>query len=174
EGAGDIDAPARLEGLTRDDWLLAHCVHLPTDHQLKGTILHNARSNLNNAVGYAEPARFANPVALGTDGIGANMIESFRLAYVMQRSVDVTCGPDDAWSWLENGWNIVPEARSDQVTWSYEPMDPWHLAFTPGVRPLEVKVDGEVLMADGKPTKVDPVEIRAKAAEQANRLHERL
>ena len=174
EGVGDVDAPKMLEGLTRDSWLLAHCVHLPTDHSLKGTILHNPRSNLNNAVGYADPVRFSNPVALGTDGIGANMIESFRLAYVMERSGDVTCGPDDAWSWLETGWEIMPEARNDEVTWSYEPMDPWHLAFTAGVRPVEVKVDGEVLLADGRPTRVDPAEIRAKASEQAARLHARL
>ncbi|MFV1962781.1 MAG: amidohydrolase family protein [Acidimicrobiia bacterium] len=174
EGVGDIDAPQKLDGLTRDNWLLAHCVHLPTDHTLKGTILHNARSNLNNAVGYANPARFSNPVALGTDGIGANMIESFRIAYVMERSVDISCGPDDAWSWLEAGWDIIPEARNDEVIWSYDPMDPWHLAFTPGVRPLQVKVDGLVLLADGIPTLVDPVEIRAKASEQAARLHARL
>lgn len=174
EGVGDVDAPQKLQGLTRDDWLLAHCVHLPTDHDLKGTILHNARSNLNNAVGYANPARFVNPVALGTDGIGANMIESFRIAYVMERSVDVTSGPDDAWSWLENGWNILPEARNDEVVWSYDPMDPWHLAFTPGVRPLKVTIDDEVLLDNGVPTKIDPVEIRAKAAEQAARLHARL
>ena len=174
EGIGDIDAPARLEGLTRDDWLLSHCVHLPTEHSLRGTILHNPMSNLNNAVGYAEPARFSNPVALGTDGIGGNVIEAFRLAYVMQRSVDVTCGPDTAWRWLETGWELMPEARGDEVTWSYEPMDPWHIAFTPGVRPLEVKVGGEVVFADGAPTKVDPVEVRAMAAEQAARLHARL
>jgi cytosine/adenosine deaminase-related metal-dependent hydrolase len=174
EGIGDVDAPQRLDGLTRDNWLLSHCVHLPTDHTLRGTILHNPRSNLNNAVGYANPARFSNPVALGTDGIGANMIESFRLAYVLQRSVDVTCGPDTAWSWLESGWDLMPEARTDQVTWSYDPMDPWHLAFTPGVRPLEVRVDGEVVFADGRPTRVDATEVRAKAAEQAARLHARL
>ena len=174
EGVGDKDAPKRLEGLTRDDWLLSHCVHLPTNHALRGTILHNPRSNLNNAVGYADPARFSNPVALGTDGIGANMIESFRLAYVMQRSVDVTCGPDNAWSWLETGWDLMPEARSDEVSWSYEPMDPWHLAFTPGVAPLEVKIDGEIVFAEGKPTRVDAAEIRTKAREQATRLHARL
>jgi len=174
EGVGDIEAPERLAGLTEDNWLLSHCVHLPTDHSLKGTILHNPMSNLNNGVGYADPARFSNPVALGTDGIGANMIESFRLAYVMQRSVDVTVGPDPAWSWLEEGWNIVPEARTDEVTWSYDPMDPWHVAFTSGIHPLEVKVDGEVVFADGKPTKVDGEEIRAKAREQAKRLHARL
>ena len=149
-------------------------MHLPTDHTLKGTILHNPMSNLNNAVGYANPARFSNPVALGTDGIGGNVLESFRLAYVMQRSVDVTVGPDPAWGWLQTGYDIIPEARNDEVTWSYDPMDPWHIAFTPGIRPLEIKVDGEVVFADGKPTKVDADEVRAKAAEQAARLHARL
>jgi cytosine/adenosine deaminase-related metal-dependent hydrolase len=174
EGPGDIDAPKRLAGLTNDRWLLSHCVHLPTDHDLEGTILHNPRSNLNNGVGYADPARFSNPIALGTDGIGANMIESFRLAYVMQRSVDVTVGPDPAWSWLETGWDLVPEARNDEVTWSYDPMDPWHIAFTAGIHPLEVKVDGDVVFADGTTTRVDAQEIRAKAREQAARLHARL
>jgi len=174
EGIGDIDAPTRLAGLTQDNWLLSHAVHLPDDHGLHGIILHNPRSNLNNAVGYANPARFSNPVALGTDGIGANVIESFRLAYAMQRSVDVTAGPDPAWSWLENGWRIMPGARSDEVTWSYDPMDPWHIAFTPSIRPLEVKVDDEVVFKDGKTTRVDADEVRAKAREQAARLHARL
>jgi hypothetical protein len=174
EGLEDAAAPARLAGLTRDDWLLAHCVHLPTDHALKGTILHNPFSNLNNAVGYANPARFTNPVALGTDGIGADMIETFRIAYALQRSVDVTCGPGTSWSWLETGWSLVPEAKGDRVTWSYDPMDPWQVAFTPGIRPLRVEIGGEVAFADGRPTRVDAGEIRAKAREQAVRLHARL
>lgn len=174
EGPEDHEAPIKLKGLTSDQWLLAHCVHLPTDHELKGTILHNPMSNLNNAVGYANPVRFANPVALGTDGIGGNVIESFRLAYVMQRSVDVTSSPETAWSWLETGWDLMPEAKEDLVTWSYQPMDPWHLAFTSGVRPIRVEVDGRVVLEDGVPTMVDPVEIRAKASEQAARLHARL
>jgi hypothetical protein len=125
-------------------------------------------------VGYADPARFANPIALGTDGIGANMIEEFRLAYVMQRSANVTASPETAWSWLESGWNLVPEAKDDRVVWSYDPMDPWHLAFTAGVHPLEVTIDGEVMLKDGLATRVDGAEVRAKAAEQAARLHGRL
>jgi len=174
EGSGDADAAGRLAGLTRDDWLLAHCIHLPDDHSLRGTIQHNVRSNMNNAVGYARPFRFANPIVLGTDGIGGNMIEEFRLAYFKQREVDVLATPETAWGWLENGWNLVPEAKNDRVTWSYEPMDPWHLAFTPGVRPLEIEVDGEVIFTDGRPTRVDAGEVRARAAEQAARLHARL
>ncbi len=174
EGPEDADAPSRLRGLTNDGWLLAHCVHLPDDHDLDGTILHNPMSNLNNAVGYADPARFHSPVALGTDGIGADMIDTFRLAYVMNRSVDVTASPDRAWSWLEQGWELVPEARHDIVTWTYEPMEPWYVAFTAGIRPLDVVVDGVRVLADGEPTQVDAFEIRAKAAEQAARLHARL
>ncbi len=171
EGRQDMGAPTKLEGLTSDDWLLAHCVHLPTNHRLRGTILHNPRSNLNNAVGYANPVRFANPVALGTDGIGANVIESFRLAYAMHRSADVTASPDVAWAWLETGWDLIPEARDDLVTWTYQPMDPWHVAFTSGVRPIRVEIDGRLVVDEGLPTLVDPREIRAKAAEQAARLH---
>ena len=38
----------------------------------------------------------------------------------------------------------------------------------------EVKVAGESVLKDGVATKVDPVEVRAKAAEQAERLHARL
>ncbi len=174
EGPGDADAPQRLAGMTRDDWLLIHGVHLSDNHGLDGTIVHNPRSNLNNAVGYARPFRFRNPVAIGTDGIGAAMIEEFRLAYFMHRSADVTASPETAWSWLEHGWDLVPEARNDRVTWSYDPMDPWYLAFTPGVRPLEVEIDGEVVYRDGSPTKVDATEIRAKAREQAKRLHAKL
>jgi hypothetical protein len=60
------------------------------------------------------------------------------------------------------------------VTWTYEPMDPWQLAFTPGVGPTRVEVDGEVVWADGAPTRVDAAEVRARAAEEADRLHQRM
>jgi hypothetical protein len=170
----DVEPARRLAGLAREDWVLAHCVHLPTRPGLPGTVVHNPMSNLNNAVGYADPARFDNRVALGTDGIGGNVLEAFRLAYVLQRSVDVTCGPDTAWSWLENGWDLVPEARQDEVVWSYDPMDPWQVAFTPGIRPLRVTVGGEVVLEDGRATRVDADEVRARAREQAARLHARL
>ena len=174
EGPGDADALHRLRDLADDDWLLVHGVHLPDDHGLAGTMVHNPRSNMNNAVGYARPARFANPVALGSDGIGADMLDEFRLAYVRQRENDVTASPETAWGWLATGWDLFPEARSDRVTWSYADMDPWRLAFTTGVGPLTVEVDGELVLVDGRPTRVDPDEIRARAAEEAVRLHRRI
>jgi cytosine/adenosine deaminase-related metal-dependent hydrolase len=172
ESAGDAGAGRRLEEVSADDWLLAHCVHL--DRPLAGTIAHNPRSNMNNGVGYALPSRFGGRVVLGSDGIGADMLEEFRLAYARLRELDVTASPELPWSWMEAGAELFPEVLEDRVTWSYSPMEPFHAAFTPGISPLEVVVGGEVVLAEGRPTRVDAVEVRRKAAEQAARLHARL
>lgn len=167
---GPADTWDRLTPHTADDWWLIHGVHLPDDHGLSGTIIHNPRSNMNNAVGYARPRRFENAIGLGTDGIGADMLDEFRVAFVRGREDDVTLAPDEVWSWLEPGLDLFPEAREDRVTWDYTPMDPWRLAYSTGVSPTDVVVDGERVLADGCATRVDADEIRAKAAEAAQRL----
>jgi cytosine/adenosine deaminase-related metal-dependent hydrolase len=175
EGDDDADAATRLAGLSTDRWLLAHCVRLSERSGLHGTIVHNPRSNMNNGVGYAAPTRFDNPVALGSDGIGASMIDEFQVAYARLREHDVTEAPTTAWSWVEAGWSLLPEARQDRVTWSYDGVDdPWRLAFTTGARAIDVEVEGERMLHDGRPTRVDPVEIRIRAAEQAQRLFSKL
>ena len=105
---------------------------------------------MNNAVGYARPARSPNPVVLGTDGIGADMLEEFRLAYVApagrRRDADARHGVVVA---RGRATAFVPEARDDRVTWSYDHADsPWHVAFTPGIRAARRRrVDGEVAAA---------------------------
>lgn len=174
EGIADRDAGARLESLATDEWLLVHCVHL--DRQLRGTIAHNPRSNMNNGVGYARPARLPNPVVLGTDGIGADMLEEARLAYVRLREDDVTASPDTVWSWLDQGYRFFPECRDDRVEFNYDHADSaWHTAFTPGVRADRVTLaNGDEVLRDGRPTRVDVDEVRAKASEQATRLFARL
>ncbi len=172
EGLEDAGAGKRLEARSRESWLLAHAVHL--DRELAGTIAHNPLSNMNNGVGYASPATRRNRIVLGSDGIGGDMIESFRMAYMRQREEDVTASPEIAWRWLEAGWELFPEAREDRVTWSYDPMEPWHLAFTPGVRALEIVVEGETVLRDGLATRVDPIEIKRRADEQKKRLFSRL
>jgi hypothetical protein len=113
---------------------------------------------------------------LGTDGIGADMLEEFRLAYVAHRQSDVSASPDTAWSWLENGYQFFPECRHDQVQWNYDHVDSaWHVAFTPGIRAIKVTADhGEILVSDGYPTRVDLDETRAKAGEAAQRLFAKL
>ena len=171
EGPDDIGAEDRLRGLSRDDWWVIHGVHLPDDHGVRGTIVHNPRSNMNNSVGYARPSRFSNPVALGTDGIGADMIAEFQLAYAMARHDDIAATPDTPWTWLEEGRKLFPETAADRVTWSYEPIEPWHLAFTPTIRAIDIEIDDRIVLRNGVAALVDADEIRAKAREQATRLH---
>jgi cytosine/adenosine deaminase-related metal-dependent hydrolase len=176
-GEDGIDAGAgdRLRPHAADDWVLAHCVHV--EPPLPGTIAHNPRSNLNNGVGYAHPGRWAaagNRVVLGSDGIGAAMLDEFGLAYVALRADDVTATPEAAWGWLRAGAELVPEVLGDEVTWSADRADPWYLAFTPGVRAERVVVDGETVVEAGVCTRVDAKRIRARAWEEAQRLWSRL
>jgi cytosine/adenosine deaminase-related metal-dependent hydrolase len=171
EAEADAGAGSRLIVHADQSWLLAHAVHL--ERRLPGIVVHNPRSNLNNAVGYGRPARFER-VALGTDGIGADMLEEYRLAFALARAHDLDFAPTDAWNWLQTGYQLVPGAASDRVTWSYEPMDPWRLAYTPAVRPVHVVVDREVVLDEAGPTRVDAIEIRARAREEAQRLFSRM
>jgi cytosine/adenosine deaminase-related metal-dependent hydrolase len=150
EGEVDAGAADRLRHLTNDDWLLVHGVHLPDDHGLAGTIVHNPRSNTANGVGYARPARFANRVVLGTDGIDADVVTEMHAAAEL-------CGDEGlARTWLTNGYEVFPEARDDRVL--------------QGDLALSVIVDGEVVLHEGRATRVDAAEIRAKAAEKGAAL----
>ncbi len=173
ESRDDLATGARLEHLANDDWLLVHAVHL--DRHLAGRIVHTPRSNMNNSVGYGAPTTHSNDILLGTDGIGADMLEEFRLAYARLREFDLTESPDTVMSWLENAYELFPEASDDEVVWNYDHMDSaWHVAFTPGIRALDITIDGQKVLRDGRPTRIDIREVRAKANEQARRLHERL
>jgi hypothetical protein len=173
EGVDDAHAATRLHKLATDDWLLVHGVHL--DAPLRGRLVHNPRSNMNNHVGYGAPTSKSNTILLGTDGIGADMLEESRLAYARLREFDIAETPDTVSQWLKNGYLIFPEAENDTVTWNYDQVQsPWHVAFTPGTRATDVLIDGQVVLRDGLPTQVDLGEIRAKAHEQALRLFERL
>lgn len=99
---------------------------------------------MNNAVGYAKPSTKTNTVLLGTDGIGADMVEEARLAYARLREFDVTQSPDTVWSWLENGYELFPDAKNDRVTFNYDFADsPWHAAFTTNLQAFDVEIDGQ-------------------------------
>ena len=161
--------------LAADDWLLVHCVHL--DRPLPRHDRPQPALNMNNAVGYAAPTTRPNRVVLGTDGIGADMLEEARLAYVRLREHDVHGRPDTVWSWLEEGYRFFPECRDDRVEWNYDHADSaWHVAFTPGraCRRRRRSAPARSCVRDGRPTRVDLDEVRAKAAEQAARLFARL
>jgi cytosine/adenosine deaminase-related metal-dependent hydrolase len=82
-----------LDGRT----LLAHGVHLDDDgialvHAANASLAHNARSNMNNAIGRARLDALGPRVALGTDGIGSDMFEESRTAYFRLREDDTRSG----------------------------------------------------------------------------------
>lgn len=156
------------------DWVLAHGVHLPDGIDFDGTIVHCPRSNQFHGTGYAFPARFTTAVALGTDGFGPDLIAEFQAAFLKEREIDLTAGPDRAWGWLEGGWELEPAARDDVVTWSLSTMDADHAGRASSARAVEVVIDDETVLRDGQATRVDGAEVRARAAEQAARLLARL
>ncbi len=173
EAVDDLQAGARLAPFATNDWLLVHGVHL--DRDLPGVLVHNPRSNMNNGVGYAKPTTRRNTVLLGSDGIGSDMAEESRLAFVRLREFDQTQTPDTVAQWMENARDLFPAARTDQVTWRYPQADsPWHAAFTTAMRVEQVAVGGVVIVDDGTTTRVDELEVRTKAAAAAHKLHQRM
>lgn len=103
------DIVERLDsfGLINEKTILAHGLYL-SDRDIDilnakdGFLVHNARSNMNNNVGYNHKlTRFKN-VALGTDGIGADMFEELKFAFFKHRDAGGPLWPD---SFLRNLWN---------------------------------------------------------------------
>ncbi len=50
-----------------------------------GFLVHNARSNMNNHVGYNPRLPQMRNLALGTDGIGSDMFEEMKFAFFKHR-----------------------------------------------------------------------------------------
>ncbi|MEY3396270.1 MAG: hypothetical protein RLZZ534_232 [Actinomycetota bacterium] len=90
-----------------------------------------------------------------------------------------TCLKKHDWPMFDCASSTLPRHQTqfgrDTVTFNYDHVDsPWHVAFTPGLTVTDVEIGGEKVLTTGLPTRVDINEVRAKAAEQAVRLHERL
>jgi putative selenium metabolism protein SsnA len=108
---------ARAGGLDAGS-VLAHGVHLDRSEAALfrasgATLVHNPRSNMNNAVGRAPLGLLGPRVALGTDGIGADMFEESRLGHLRhleERSATSDAepldSPDDAGS-TDPAWPLA-------------------------------------------------------------------
>jgi putative selenium metabolism protein SsnA len=180
--------------------LLAHGVHLDEHevalvHAANASVAHNARSNMNNAVGRARLAALGPRVALGTDGIGSDMFEESRTAYFRLREDLHGVAPEWALQRLAEGarfagasfgerrlGRIEVGAPADLVVLDYAapaPLDaasfPGHWIFGLGSRSVrDVMVRGEWVVLDRRLTRVDEQELAANARREAKRLWERL
>jgi putative selenium metabolism protein SsnA len=197
-----IGVAARLAhaGALNGHTLLAHGVHLDDNeialvHAANASLAHNARSNMNNAIGRARLDALGPRVALGTDGIGSDMFEESRTAYFRLREDDPGAGPDWPLRHLTEGARFVGAAfderrlgkietgaPADLVVLDYAPPAPLnadsfpgHWVFGLGSRSVrDVMVAGEWVVLDRRLTRVDEQELAAGARVQAEQLWKRL
>lgn len=209
DGVDELDAErrhgvrvaARLAdaGVLDERALLAHGVHLDDDEQrlvraAGATLVHNARSNMNNAVGRTPLSGLGDQVALGTDGIGSDMFAESQAAFFRHQE-DGAPAYDWPLARLAVGAGVVarafdephlgriePGAPADITILDYEaptPLDAGsvagHWIFGLGARWVrDVIVAGEPVVRDRRLALVDQDELVAEARTQAARLWETL
>jgi putative selenium metabolism protein SsnA len=92
--------------------ILGHGTHLDeTSLDLAKTagcwFAHNPRSNMNNGVGYAPVQQMGKRVALGTDGIGADMFEEVKFAWFKACDAKNGLGIGDVVGFLTGAQNLA-------------------------------------------------------------------
>lgn len=188
DGAPTVDWLA-ARGLLDARTLLAHAVHVDEAgaQRLRAAgawVVHNARSNANNGVGYARPGRFGDRLLLGTDGIDADMRAEAQAAFFAARAhgdgVDVAAALARNRRFAAALFGV--DALDDTVTLAYDPPTPLgdgnfagHLLFGLVRAPVtDVVVDGRPVVRDGVCVNVDEERIYARAREVAARLWARM
>ncbi len=193
EDGCDAGSFERLEraGAIGPKTILAHGVHLSRAERERAAesgawIVHNPRSNLQNAVGYANVATLGPRVALGTDGMDGDLFAEARAAHLRSRDAYGPQGGIDAVGLVAASRRLAEEAvgpcGDDWVVLDYDPPTPLsaenlagHFLFGFGARHVrDVVAGGEVIVEGGKSTRLDESEVHARGREEAARLWERL
>jgi cytosine/adenosine deaminase-related metal-dependent hydrolase len=139
-------------------------------------------------VGYADPKTLGSRVALGTDGMDADLLAEARVAHLRAREAYGPAGGIDAVALLANSLSPGRSSRSrserpsDWIVLDYDPPTPLsaanlagHVLFGLGVRHVrDVVVNGEIVVRGRKSVRVDAARIRARSREEAARLWRRM
>lgn len=194
-------------GVLGPQTIAAHCVHV-SNHEMAllsstgARVVHNPRSNMNNAVGTAPVPSFlaaGMPVGLGNDGFSMNMFQEMKAAYLLHKQASGdprTLGADQvtAMQWRHNAntaqilmnapalGEIAVGAPADLVILDYQAPTPvtagnlpWHILF--GVDGEHVRttiVNGRMLMRDRQLLTLDEERIHAEARRLAGALWQRV
>ncbi|MDA3950044.1 MAG: amidohydrolase family protein, partial [Spirochaeta sp.] len=206
-GEDPIDAPPagehltqRLErrGLLAPRTIIGHGLHTSASDReainaADAWLAHNARSNMNNHVGYNDHLPEYQRWSIGSDGIGSNMVEELRSAYFKHRDAGGALPPDAFVRGLANGNELVSRhlggtfgrleagAVADLVVLDYDPPTPLnaetltgHIVF--GLDSSQVRsviIDGSVVYRDGA-FPFDTAGIYAEARRESAALWERM
>ncbi|HYN59130.1 MAG TPA: putative aminohydrolase SsnA [Rubrivivax sp.] len=151
-------------------------------------LVHNPRSNMNNHVGYNAKLGAYRNLALGTDGIGADMFEELKFAFFKHRDAGGPMWPDSFMRFLWNGNRILERnfgarfgrleagCKADLTVCDYDCPTPLvaqniggHLAFGMGSSAVSsVMVDGRLVYENRSfPFDVTPIYAAARKAAAA-------
>jgi putative selenium metabolism protein SsnA len=180
-------------GLVDDRTLVAHGLYLSdSDIEILNAqdafLVHNPRSNMNNRVGYSGRLGAVRNLALGTDGIGADMFEELKFAFFKHRDAGGPLWPDSFLRFLWNGNRILERSfgarfgrlaagcKADLTICDYDCPTPLearnlagHLAFGMGSSAVDsVMVDGRLVYEHRSfPFDVAPIYAAARKAAAA-------
>lgn len=185
--------------------LAAHCVHVNTSDmdilaETGTNVVHNPRSNMNNAVGCAPVPEMTERgilVGLGTDGMSARMMDELKVAALLHKHER-----GDPGAFFEGGFallfknnpriagKIIGEqigvieqgAKADLVILDYDPPTPMtsnnliaHIQYGLADAPVDTTiVGGKLLMRRGKLQQLDERRLAAKAREAAKKVWYRI
>jgi putative selenium metabolism protein SsnA len=185
-------------GLVNEKSLLVHGVFLNaaevrTINERDAFLVHNCRSNMNNGVGYNRRLPELKNLALGTDGIGADMFSEMKSAYFKHKDEGGTWWPGDFLKTLAAGNRILERIfgrsfgrleagyAADLVLADYASPTPLvpaniagHMVFGMGSGLVEsVMINGRFVMRERK-FPLDTASIYKQSREEAKRLWERM
>ncbi len=187
------------------DTIAAHCIHISEEDmgilEATGTmVVHNPESNMGNGVGCPDTIRMLKKgitVGLGTDGYTSDMLESLKVANILQkhRRGMPDLGFSEANRMLyENNAAIASRifgrtigvleagAPADIIILDYEPYTPMnqenidgHIMFgINGAMTDTAMIHGRLVMRNRKLLTVEEAEIRKESRISARRLWDRL
>lgn len=155
---------------------------------------HNARSNMNNNVGYCKHIQGVKNLIIGTDGCGGNMFEELKLAFFKHKDETGSWWPGDYLTALARGNKLVEKYfdgkfgrveagyKADLAILDYQNPTPLvegnaagHFVWGMSSNCVEsVMVNGKLVMENHSFPGLDVEDIYARAAKVAERVWEKV
>ncbi len=194
------DVIARLDkfGLITDKALLVHGVYLSdqdiaTINERDAFLAHNARSNMNNHVGYNHKLPLYKNLVLGTDGMGSDMWDETRFAYFKHKDAAGPLWPDSYLKFLYNGNELLSRyfdsdfgrvasgCKADLTVLDYLPPTPLvpgniggHIAFGISSRDVTTVIINGRIVLENRQFAFDAGPVYARARQAAQRLWDKM